>query len=69
MNTLLRVIVVIFSLFLTFFQSSYAQERILPPEPPEERYYKATVVKILKDENKEVAGYTNYVQTAQLEII
>lgn len=68
-NTVLRAFFVFF-LFLSFFaKSSFAQQGVLPPEPPEEHYYKATVVEITAEDQKEVVGYTNFVQTAQLKIM
>lgn len=60
----------VFSLILTLisFSPSFAQQRILPPEPPEEHFYQATVKKVVKEENKNVAGVATYIQTVQLEI-
>lgn len=69
MRKILQTVLLLFSLIVTFTSSAQATQNELPPEPPEERYYKANVTKIIKEENKEVAGYTNYVQTAELEII
>lgn len=69
MSKFFTILVVVSSLFFIFLPAGFSQERVLPPEPPEEIYQKAKVIEIIKEENKEVSGYTNYIQTVQLEII
>ena len=68
MNTIFRIFIIISALLTFFTPSVLAQERILPPQPPEENYYKANVVKILDEESTSVEGNLNYLQRVQLEI-
>ncbi len=68
MNKLLRYINIFLILFFLFLPTSHAQGKLLPPEPPEEHYYKAQVIEVIKEENKKVDGSINYVQTVKLEI-
>ncbi|HRN95878.1 MAG TPA: YibE/F family protein [Candidatus Levybacteria bacterium] len=64
----LNILLFLFSFFFVFCAPTSAQERILPPEPPVETYYKATVITIVSDTTKEIAGIPNYEQTVQLKI-
>ncbi len=65
----------VFFLFSIFLMSLFlaphvhAQNRVLPPEPPQETYYKATVVKILQEKINEVNKTKNFTQTAQIKIV
>jgi uncharacterized membrane protein len=46
-----------------------AQSRILPPEPPQQEYFQAEVVDVIREETKREQDTTTFIQKLQLKIL
>lgn len=65
----LQIVIVSTLLLFYSYNSALAQERILPPEPPEEQFYKATVENVIREETQSIAGQAHHIQTLKVKLL
>jgi uncharacterized membrane protein len=68
MKKALLIVSFVFSLFI-FAIPSFAQQRVLPPEPPVEYFYKGTVEEVTNENETVVNGSKNFSQTLKVRVI